>query len=85
MNPTSLYNAANDGSTMSALARLTETVGGHLTGVAKNLGSVTHRLGTAAAMTAVMGMTMIKPCVGVASSTKSYFERNSASYQCGIA
>ena len=59
MNPTSLYNAANDGSTMSVLARLTETVGGHLTGVAKNLGSVTHRLGTAAAMTAVMGMTMM--------------------------
>lgn len=59
MNPTSLYNAANDGSTMSVLARLTETVGGHLTGVAKNLGSVTHRLGTAATMTAVMGMTMM--------------------------
>ena len=59
MSLTSLYNAANDGSTMSVLARLTEKVGGHLTDVAQNMGRVTHRLGAAATMTAVMGMTMM--------------------------
>ena len=59
MSITSLYNAANDGSTMSVLARLTEKVGDHLTDVAQNVGRVTHRLGTAATMTAVMGMTLM--------------------------